>query len=293
MRGTASPSRTTIWRSPVSVFRRASSLARPGAGTCEPRTDRGVDPQYRGELQQCGFPARRADGAGSRRAEGRDGSGAPGSARAGSDRRGHPRRYVAPAPRCARRRTQPCRGGSGDRRGGGATLSFALARRKHRCQRAQPRRYLRRHHRPRLRQHRADDLRCGAHPIADAGGAGGGGRRLLRLQADGADRARGCRECGGRAAGGTAPRARVHDRARCGEQQRDPLAQLVPRRPRRFPDAQQSESALISARNGLLQARSDQATALIQLYLALGGGWDAGTIPTPERVPAPSTPGQN
>jgi multidrug efflux system outer membrane protein len=55
----------------------------------------------------------------------------------------------------------------------------------------------------------------------------------------------------------------------------------------------QSESALISARNGLLQARSDQATALIQLYLALGGGWDAGTIPTPERVPAPSTPGQN
>lgn len=56
----------------------------------------------------------------------------------------------------------------------------------------------------------------------------------------------------------------------------------------------QSESSLISARNGLLQARSDQATALIQLYLALGGGWDAGTIPTPERVPAPaSTSGQD
>lgn len=56
----------------------------------------------------------------------------------------------------------------------------------------------------------------------------------------------------------------------------------------------QSEASLISARNGLLQARSDQATALIQLYLALGGGWDAGTTPTPERVPAPaSTSGQD
>jgi NodT family efflux transporter outer membrane factor (OMF) lipoprotein len=60
-----------------------------------------------------------------------------------------------------------------------------------------------------------------------------------------------------------------------------------------FVTLNQSESALISARNGLLQARSDQATALIQLYLALGGGWDAGTTPTPERVPAPSTPGQD
>lgn len=61
-----------------------------------------------------------------------------------------------------------------------------------------------------------------------------------------------------------------------------------------FVTLNQSESALISARNGLLQARSDQATALIQLYLALGGGWDAGTIPTPERVPAPaSTSGQD
>ena len=56
----------------------------------------------------------------------------------------------------------------------------------------------------------------------------------------------------------------------------------------------QSEASLISARNSLLQARSDQATALIQLYLALGGGWDADTIPTPERVPAPAiTSGQN
>ena len=37
------------------------------------------------------------------------------------------------------------------------------------------------------------------------------------------------------------------------------------------------EAALISARNGLVQARSDKATALIALYTALGGGWDAGT----------------
>ncbi|KQS02076.1 RND transporter [Sphingomonas sp. Leaf357] len=36
-----------------------------------------------------------------------------------------------------------------------------------------------------------------------------------------------------------------------------------------------TESSLLSARNGLSQAQSDQATAVIQLYLALGGGWNA------------------
>jgi multidrug efflux system outer membrane protein len=36
-----------------------------------------------------------------------------------------------------------------------------------------------------------------------------------------------------------------------------------------------AEASLLSARNGLSQARSDEATALVQLYLALGGGWDA------------------
>ena len=41
-----------------------------------------------------------------------------------------------------------------------------------------------------------------------------------------------------------------------------------------------NESALLSARNGLTSARADQATALVQLYLALGGGWDATTTPT-------------
>jgi len=40
------------------------------------------------------------------------------------------------------------------------------------------------------------------------------------------------------------------------------------------------ETALISARNGLVQARSDKATALISLYSALGGGWDASVTPT-------------
>ncbi|MDF7775848.1 efflux transporter outer membrane subunit [Sphingomonas sp. AOB5] len=40
-----------------------------------------------------------------------------------------------------------------------------------------------------------------------------------------------------------------------------------------------AESQLLSARNGLAQARADQATALIQLYLALGGGWDISSIP--------------
>lgn len=53
-----------------------------------------------------------------------------------------------------------------------------------------------------------------------------------------------------------------------------------------FTTLSDSEAALISARNGLVQARSDQAAALIQLYLALGGGWDASVVPTPGNVPA-------
>ncbi|WP_404336563.1 efflux transporter outer membrane subunit [Sphingomonas sp. MMS12-HWE2-04] len=50
----------------------------------------------------------------------------------------------------------------------------------------------------------------------------------------------------------------------------------------------QAESSLLSARNGLSQAQSDQATALIQLYTALGGGWDARVTPQ-----APITGGTN
>jgi outer membrane protein, multidrug efflux system len=46
-----------------------------------------------------------------------------------------------------------------------------------------------------------------------------------------------------------------------------------------FTTLNQAESQLLSARNGLAQARSDQATSLIALYLALGGGWESGTIP--------------
>ena len=46
-----------------------------------------------------------------------------------------------------------------------------------------------------------------------------------------------------------------------------------------FTTLNQQEAALLSARNGLVQARSDEATALIGLYIALGGGWDAGVVP--------------
>jgi outer membrane protein TolC len=42
-----------------------------------------------------------------------------------------------------------------------------------------------------------------------------------------------------------------------------------------FTTLNQAESGLLSARNGLTQAQSDGATALVQLYLALGGGWDS------------------
>lgn len=48
------------------------------------------------------------------------------------------------------------------------------------------------------------------------------------------------------------------------------------------------ETALISARNGLVQARADKATALVALYVALGGGWDAAADPT---IPLPTPTG--
>ena len=41
-----------------------------------------------------------------------------------------------------------------------------------------------------------------------------------------------------------------------------------------------AESSLLSARNGLAQAQADQANALVQLYLALGGGWDNAADPS-------------
>lgn len=49
-----------------------------------------------------------------------------------------------------------------------------------------------------------------------------------------------------------------------------------------------AESSLLSARNGLSQAQADQATALVQLYLALGGGWTA----TADPAALPATPVQ-
>jgi NodT family efflux transporter outer membrane factor (OMF) lipoprotein len=45
-----------------------------------------------------------------------------------------------------------------------------------------------------------------------------------------------------------------------------------------------SEAALLQARNNLSQAQSDKATALVQLFLALGGGWDSSTTPSVETV---------
>ncbi|QIG81506.1 efflux transporter outer membrane subunit [Stakelama tenebrarum] len=46
-----------------------------------------------------------------------------------------------------------------------------------------------------------------------------------------------------------------------------------------FTTLNQAEASLLSAGNGLAQARADQASALIQLYLALGGGWDSSIVP--------------
>ncbi|WP_033923021.1 efflux transporter outer membrane subunit [Sphingomonas sp. 37zxx] len=46
-----------------------------------------------------------------------------------------------------------------------------------------------------------------------------------------------------------------------------------------FTTLNQTETQLLNARNSLTQVQSDEATALVQLYLALGGGWDSDTIP--------------
>lgn len=51
-----------------------------------------------------------------------------------------------------------------------------------------------------------------------------------------------------------------------------------------------AEASLLSARNGIAQARGDQATALVQLYNALGGGWDAAAVPVAPPARAPHTP---
>ena len=48
-----------------------------------------------------------------------------------------------------------------------------------------------------------------------------------------------------------------------------------------FTTLNQAESSLLSARNGQAQAQADQATALIALYLALGGGWDSNSPEAP------------
>jgi len=47
----------------------------------------------------------------------------------------------------------------------------------------------------------------------------------------------------------------------------------------------QSEQSLLSARDSLASAQSDQALALVQLYLALGGGWQPAA---PESIGSPS-----
>ncbi|MCU6453547.1 efflux transporter outer membrane subunit [Sphingomonas sp. A2-49] len=56
-----------------------------------------------------------------------------------------------------------------------------------------------------------------------------------------------------------------------------------------FTTLNQQEAALLSAQNGLVQARSDQSTALVALYNALGGGWDASVVPqAPDRGATPT-----
>ncbi len=46
-----------------------------------------------------------------------------------------------------------------------------------------------------------------------------------------------------------------------------------------------TENLLISARNGVVQARHDRALALVQLYSALGGGWTDQDFSRPQDIP--------
>jgi NodT family efflux transporter outer membrane factor (OMF) lipoprotein len=55
-----------------------------------------------------------------------------------------------------------------------------------------------------------------------------------------------------------------------------------------FTTLNQQEISLLSAQNGLTQARSDQANALVALYAALGGGWDSTVIPEAPPASAPT-----
>ncbi|HVF95140.1 MAG TPA: efflux transporter outer membrane subunit [Sphingomonas sp.] len=55
-----------------------------------------------------------------------------------------------------------------------------------------------------------------------------------------------------------------------------------------FTTLNQQEISLLSAQNGLTQARSDQANALVALYAALGGGWDSTVIPEAPSASAPT-----
>lgn len=51
-----------------------------------------------------------------------------------------------------------------------------------------------------------------------------------------------------------------------------------------FTTLNQSESQLFAAANSLAQAQADQANALVQLYGALGGGWDSATVPQVDQL---------
>lgn len=53
-----------------------------------------------------------------------------------------------------------------------------------------------------------------------------------------------------------------------------------------FTTLNQTETQLLNARNSLTTARSDQATAQVQLFTALGGGWDETALPDGTARPA-------
>ncbi len=54
-----------------------------------------------------------------------------------------------------------------------------------------------------------------------------------------------------------------------------------------FTTLNQAEASLLSAQNGVVQARADRASALVQLMTALGGGWSDAAIPDPAAAPTP------
>ena len=194
-------------------------------------------------------------------------------------RRRHPRRHAAPAPRRPLRRAQPRRADRADRRRRGPALSGAPPQRQYRHLGLLARRPVRRDHRRHLLEPQPDPVRrrpaALAGPLAAAAteGALAAYRQSVLTALEDVENAllalRAARERQAQfaiafeAANNSAILARIQYRSGLTD----------------FQQLLDAERSLLSARDGMASSRGDEALALVQLYRALGGGWDADAAP--------------